>query len=378
MTGGRAQVGDPSSRYPHEAVESGLRRFVIVAAGIAVLVSLAAPVRAAEFDPSQIVFPVQGETHYTDTFDDCRGGTGCPRTHQATDIMTYGVKGVPVVAVASGVVDWIGSTCCYLKIDHGGGWGTQYIHLNNDTQNPDGSFSDDGLGWGIAPGITVGTYVETGQLIGWVGDSGNAESAGPHLHFEIWQGDTRINPYPYLVAAESGWTGYFKDDDYSVHESDIDKLYAAGITRGCSLEAEFCPERNITRGEMAAFIARALNLTATSGTPAYVDVAGHYFEEDIDKIQTAGIGFGCTQSEFCPDRPLLRDEMAELLARSFGYASPDGTDFFTDDDGNPFEGSINDLAYAGVTIGCDVGLYCPDRLLTRAEMASFFVRAMGF
>ena len=356
-----------------------LRRLKVLATVLVTVVASSLPALAAGFDPNKIVFPVDGDSYYSDTFDDCRGGVGCPRRHQATDILTYGVKGVPVVAAAAGTVKWIGSTCCLLQIDHGGGWATQYIHLNNDTQNPDGSYSDDGQGYGIAPGIQVGTQVEAGQLIGWVGDSGNAEGAGPYLHFEIWQVGTRINPYPYLLSAETNWSGYFRDDDTSVHENDIDKIFVEGITIGCSLNNEFCPSRNITRGEMAAFISRALHLTAMSGEPAYIDVGGHLFENEIDRIQTSGIGFGCTETEFCPDRPLERDEMAELLVRTFGYENPNGTDFFNDDEGNPFEVSINKLANARITIGCnppDGDRYCPDRLLSRAEMATFFVRAL--
>ncbi len=355
-----------------------LRRYSVLVAVLVTFVAIVPPAQAAEFDPSAIVFPLDGENHYSDTFDSCRG-TGCSRTHQATDIMANGVKGLPVLAAAAGTVQWIGSPCCFLKIDHGGGWATQYIHLNNDTQNPDGSYSDDGQAWGIAPGIQVGTYVEAGQLIGWAGDSGNAENVGPHLHFEIWQGDTRINPYPYLLAAESApsWTGSFKDDDYSVHEPDIDKIFLEGITIGCSFDNEFCPEMDITRGEMAAFIARAVHLSAASGEPAYTDVAGHLFQNEIDLIHTAGIGFGCTETEFCPDRPLERDEMAELLVRTFGYQNPDGIDFFNDDGDNPFEEAINRLANAGITIGCTETEYCPGRLLTRAEMATFYVRSLG-
>lgn len=71
--------------------------------------------------------------------------------------------------------------------------------------------------------------------------------------------------------------------------------------------------------------------------------------------------------------------MAELLVRAFGYENPNGTDFFNDDEGNPFEVSINKLANARITIGCnppDGDRYCPDRLLSRAEMATFFVRAL--
>ncbi len=356
------------------------RRLQIVLAVLAVSFALAPPAQAATFDPNAIVFPVLGENHYSDTFDECRG-TRCSRRHRATDIMA--AKGVPVVAAAEGYVQWIGSECCLLKIDHGGGWATQYIHLNNDTQNPDGSYSDDGKAWGIAPGIYRGAHVKAGQLIGWVGDSGNAEWTSPHLHFEIWKDGSRINPYPYLLEAEKRayvpptWSGVFWDDDHSIHEPDIDKLYEAGVTYGCSLNDEFCPEDEITRGEMAAFIARALGLTSMSGVDAYSDVAGHMFRDEIDMIHTAGIAFGCNESQFCPDRALNRDEMAELLVRAFGYDNPEGADFFSDDDGTAFEESINKLAAAGVTIGCEPDRYCPDRTLTRAEMATFFVRALG-
>jgi hypothetical protein len=147
-----------------------------------------------------MVFPIQGgEYLLTNSFGDPRSG----HTHQGEDIMTLGVKGLPVVAVADGTVRWIGSTCCYLAIEHDDGWETWYIHLNNDTQNPDGTYSDDGLGWGIAAGITVGTRVEAGQVIGYVGDSGNAEWAGPHLHFELRRPDgVAVDPYPSLLAAE--------------------------------------------------------------------------------------------------------------------------------------------------------------------------------
>jgi hypothetical protein len=130
---------------------------------------------------------------------------------------------------------------------------------------------------------------------------------------------------------------------------------------------------------MAAFIARALQLTDRSGATAYDDVDGHLFEGVIDLIQTAGIAFGCDAESFCPDRPLERDEMAEMLVRAFEYADPGTADFFTDDNGNPFEASINKLANSGITLGCNPPAndnFCPDRQLSRGEMASFFVRAL--
>ncbi len=98
------------------------------------------------------------------------------------------------------------------------------------------------------------------------------------------------------------------------------------------------------------------------------------------RLHTAGIAFGCDADSFCPDRPLERDEMAELLVRAFGHENSAGTDYFTDDEGNPFEESINKLAAAGITVGCNPPAndhYCPDRNLQRAEMATFFVRELG-
>jgi murein DD-endopeptidase MepM/ murein hydrolase activator NlpD len=149
------------------------------------------PAQADGFDPSNIVFPVIGEVTFIDDFDQPRSGG---RTHDATDIM--GPKMLPVVAAADGVVRWISSSCCHLSIDHGGGWETWYIHLNNDTPG-----TDDGLAWGIAPGIERDTVVYKGQLIGWLGDSGNAEHTAPHLHFQIFHNGVAINPYEYLLAA---------------------------------------------------------------------------------------------------------------------------------------------------------------------------------
>ena len=144
-----------------------------------------------------MVFPVQGENRFSDTFGAPRGGG---RLHVGQDIMAD--KGVPVVAVADGVVRWTGSTCCYLAIEHEDGWESWYIHLNNDTQLPDGTFTDDGLGNGFAEGIERGARVSAGQLIGWVGDSGNAERVAPHLHFELRDPNgVPYNPYESLRAA---------------------------------------------------------------------------------------------------------------------------------------------------------------------------------
>ena len=127
--------------------------------------------------------------------------------HEGVDV--FAVKMTPVVATANGVIASVNRAndpahrgpilCCSLAVRHDSGWESWYSHLNNDTAG-----TDDGQGWGIAPGIEVGTRVVAGQLIGWVGDSGNAETTSPHLHIELH--DPRgipVNPYSYLQAAVS-------------------------------------------------------------------------------------------------------------------------------------------------------------------------------
>ena len=85
-----------------------------------------------------------------------------------------------------------------MAINHDDGWRTWYLHLNNDRPG-----TDDGKGWGFAPGIKSGVHVEAGQVIGYLGDSGNAETTPAHLHFELQQPDgTEVNPYDHLREAE--------------------------------------------------------------------------------------------------------------------------------------------------------------------------------
>ena len=141
-----------------------------------------------------LVFPVVGTGRYSPGFWSIRGGA----FHHATDILA--AKMTPVVAVASGTIVYMNSRCCTVHIRHDDGWTTKYLHLNNDTPG-----TDDGQGWGIAPGLTVGTKVVAGQLIGWVGDSGNAESTSPHLHFELLDPDkVLVDAYESLRAAQTG------------------------------------------------------------------------------------------------------------------------------------------------------------------------------
>ncbi|MPZ53399.1 MAG: hypothetical protein GEU79_11825, partial [Acidimicrobiia bacterium] len=104
-----------------------------------------------------------------------------------------------------------------------------------------------------------------------------------------------------------------------VFAADIDWLAESGITRGCNPpeNTNFCPDESVTRGQMAAFLVRALNLTQSG--PDFDDTSGNVFEEDISKLAQADITRGCNPPEntnFCPDDPVSRGQMAAFLHRA--------------------------------------------------------------
>ncbi|MCH7900360.1 MAG: S-layer homology domain-containing protein, partial [Acidobacteria bacterium] len=116
-------------------------------------------------------------------------------------------------------------------------------------------------------------------------------------------------------------TDWFTDDQ-SIFEEDINAIAEAGITRGCDTTGtRYCPDQSVTRGEMAAFLRRALSLP-TSATDWFTDDQS-IFEEDINAIAEAGITRGCdtTGTRYCPDQSVTRGEMAAFLRRSLGLPS---------------------------------------------------------
>lgn len=184
-----------------------LRRTTCLLAGLALLASLAPPAAAASPVVKPIAFPVDGKVTYTDTYGAPRSDG---RTHEGQDLM--GPKMTRLVAAVSGEVFRIkfdnlsaGGNSVVIKADDG--WTYHYLHVNNDTPG-----TDDGKATraqAFPSNIVLGARVAKGQLVGFMGDSGNAEGTAPHLHFEIREPaapgaytGAAINPYPSLQAAE--------------------------------------------------------------------------------------------------------------------------------------------------------------------------------
>ncbi len=106
----------------------------------------------------------------------------------------------------------------------------------------------------------------------------------------------------------------FDDDNGSTHEAAINALAAAGITRGCGPRL-FCPNVALTRAQMAALIVRSLDLPPAVGN-AFDDDDGLKLESDIERIAAVGITKGCGVRRFCPGDPVPREQVAAFLHRA--------------------------------------------------------------
>lgn len=163
------------------------------------LLLLLLPMTASAAETRDIVFPVIGDVSYSDDFGAPRSG----HTHEGNDLL--GSKGLPLVATVDGSIRYVAwpqpDYGYYVTITDEDGYRYNYLHINND--NPG---TDDGNGGGnnaYAPYIEQNYPIKAGQLVGWMGDSGNAESTTPHLHFEIRTPDGEaFTPYDSLQAAE--------------------------------------------------------------------------------------------------------------------------------------------------------------------------------
>ncbi|MDA3840775.1 MAG: M23 family metallopeptidase [Patescibacteria group bacterium] len=145
-----------------------------------------------------IFFPTEKDVLVYDSFGD-------PRTahfHEGVDIM--GEQMMPLYSAIDGRVKSVeipeSSWGYAVTLEDSDGYTYHYLHINNDTPGTDDG--NGGLDNAYAPGIKRGATVKKGDLIGWMGDSGNAENVGSHLHFEIRKPDkTPINPYDSIIAA---------------------------------------------------------------------------------------------------------------------------------------------------------------------------------
>jgi hypothetical protein len=172
------------------------RSIILVAAIAAAVAGTAGAAKA----PARILFPVVGPVQYSDDFGAARAGGA----HQGNDILAPR-KAFAVAAEAGKVKFWTTSASagCMLYLYGASGTTYLYIHLNNDLGSGNDNRGKCVAGTAYATGLKSGARVAAGQVVGYVGDSGDANGIHPHLHFEVHPGGKgAVDPYPYLQAAQ--------------------------------------------------------------------------------------------------------------------------------------------------------------------------------
>jgi photosystem II stability/assembly factor-like uncharacterized protein len=181
----------------------------------------------------------------------------------------------------------------------------------------------------------------------------------------------------------------------------VNLMFEAGVTTGCAvsnspLTRPFCPNNNVTRDQMAAFLVRAVTgentPTIYNHTPYFADVPPtDPFFPHVQKMMELGITAGCSQGPpalYCPNDTIPRWAMAMFLVRArfalYGAAfttatTPYFADVPTNVEGNGMPFPFIQRSYEDhITNGCGISplIYCPDELVTRWQMALFIMRAL--
>lgn len=354
-----------------------------------------------------ILFPLENRINWIDTFGAARSGG---RTHAGNDLMVP--KMTPVLAVVDGTLDWMNMTgklssynnLPYYNILLRGDDGNDYfyIHLNNDTPG-----TDDGQGGvanAYAPGLTNGVRVKKGQVIGYAGDSGNAEDVGSHLHFEIHLGGyvaaktgqsrppSAINPYPSLKAAPT--LAEWLAGGGGTPATSTTTTTASGGTPGTSTTtttSTTAAPTTTTTVRPTTTISTPPTSTLPPGStnvPGYTDVkTTDWFYEDFAQAEAAGVVVPSADARFRPYSKVSRALFTAYLVRAM---APGELRELTSAGGVNEAGTFSDVhtshwAYAEIEIaarlrlvqGIGGGLFSPDALVTRAQMAVMICRALG-
>ena len=194
-----------------------------------------------------------------------------------------------------------------------------------------------------------------------------------------------VTPPP--PPAEPACQGRFCDDDGSVHQANIERIAGWEITLGCDAEdaTKYCPSAEITRRQMAAFLYRAVSQRWTIEAPEGIEITDvpedAWYRTFADWVVSIG-AFATTNGLFNPGGVVTRADMAVMMIAAFPHLEsveePEGLFNDAEDLDPAITRAIEGMYSRGVTRGCttDPLNYCPTKPVTRAQMASFFVRAI--
>ena len=195
----------------------------------------------------------------------------------------------------------------------------------------------------------------------------------------------------FTIAVGTGCGGYYQgrfcDDENNVHTDSIEAIAEWGITQGCRTN-EFCPDIEITRRQIAAFLHRAVT-HRTGEPPAAAEAAlndvenSAWYRPYAAWAVNAGV-MSAPDGRFNPDGIVTRADMAAMLTAAFSNLTlpARAQKIFTDMEDQPDRTirAAETLRITGITQGCWISplRFCPARPVTRAQMASFFHRALTY
>jgi len=220
----------------------------------------------------------------------------------------------PIVSADGSTISYHSLASNLVAGDTSGKWDVLAYDVDSDTTTrvsvaTDGA-SANGDSWDSAlsaDGFTIVYYSEATNLD--VGDTNGASD----IFVTVLREAPIVEPPP----------DTFIDDNDSIFEADIEWMAAEGITKGCNPPANdrFCPNDPVTRGQMAAFLVRAMGYADNGGGDLFIDDDDSIFEGDIDRLGTAGVTRGCNppvNDRFCPTANVSRGQMAAFLHRALG------------------------------------------------------------
>jgi hypothetical protein len=186
----------------------------------------------------------------------------------------------------------------------------------------------------------------TSVAIGW-----NDASSAPTVR-HVWPLSAWFEPGPLHFQAHEG---RFADDDMLPARRHIDWLAELGIVTGCDAN-RFCPDRVVSRAELATLLARTFGLSGSAGAGP-IDVAEGVHADAIRAVMAAGLMDGCDPKRFCPDAPATRDVLRNALG--VATSSVTGEETFTP---TPDVGKADPI--------CPTARHCQKKSLTRTYVAA--------
>ena len=217
----------------------------------------------------------------------------------------------------------------------------------------------------------------------------------------VWVGAIALLVVAGAAAVGGAQEPEYVDDDGSVHEGSLRLLQQVGVLAGLECgPAAICPKDPIDRTMMAVWLIRARDHALLADQeqgraewephPGLEDLSGYFYLSNRfadlgtlsfrswpypGRLYSEGISAGCRTDplRYCPDSPVTRAQMASFLVRAFDLEEAPAAGFADVDERSVHAGAIDALAASGITAGCsaDPLLFCPNNQVTRGQMASF-------